>query len=178
MEKEAHLHLSFEIDQLTDSIVNAFSGDRFDTEVRLCTTADFKGVTKKLGWQFNWRSEVSNHNRMVSKLTIVNNPIVIQGLICIETMPDHVYMHLLESAPFNIGAGKVYIGVPGNLVAYACHQSFLLGFDGNIAFTAKTKLIQHYQKTLGAIHVGGHTMIIESAAAAKLIAKYFKNDSK
>jgi hypothetical protein len=30
---------------------------------------------------------------------------------------DHVYIHLIESAPFNKGKNKAYLGVPGNLVA-------------------------------------------------------------
>jgi len=30
-----------------------------------------------------------------------------------------VYMFLLESAPFNIGKGKLYEGIPGNLIAHA-----------------------------------------------------------
>jgi hypothetical protein len=40
---------------------------------------------------------------------------------------------------------------------------------------AKTKLIHHYEKTLGAVNVGGHLMIINTEAALKLIDKYFKN---
>lgn len=50
---------------------------------------------------------------------------------------EHVFMNLLESAPFNIGKNKIYEGVAGNLVAYACKISFQRGFDGNVAFTAK-----------------------------------------
>jgi hypothetical protein len=33
-------------------------------------------------------------------------------------------MHLVENAPFNKGQTKVYAGVAGNLVAYACKLSF------------------------------------------------------
>ncbi len=82
-------------------------------------------------------------------------------------------MHLLENAPFNVGQTKMYAGVAGNLVAFACKLAFQRGFEGNIAFLAKTKLIQHYEESLGAIHVGGRIMIIETQAALKLINKYF-----
>jgi len=44
-----------------------------------------------------------------------------------------------------------------------------------VQFTAKTKLIEHYERTLGAINVGGHLMVINTGAALKLIDKYFKN---
>jgi hypothetical protein len=82
-------------------------------------------------------------------------------------------MHLIESAPFNKGKDKVYAGVPGNLVAFACKLSFQRGFDGYLSFLSKTNLINHYEKILGAIHVGGHLMIINTTAALKLINKYF-----
>ena len=84
-------------------------------------------------------------------------------------------MHLVESAPFNKGKSKVYFGVPGNLVAFACRLSFQRGFEGNVSFISKTQLIDHYTKTLGAFHFGGRLMIIETQAAFKLIDKYFKN---
>ncbi len=88
---------------------------------------------------------------------------------------DHVYMLLLENAPFNIGNNKLYEGVAGNLVAHACKVSFQQGFDGFIAFTAKTNLIEHYQNKLGAYTLGGHRMIIPTDAAQVLVDKYFKS---
>lgn len=71
--------------------------------------------------------------------------------------------------------GRLYEEVAGNLVAYACKLSFQYGFDGFVSFTAKTKLIEHYEKTLGAYHFGGHRMIIPTKAAEKLDEKYFKS---
>jgi len=83
-------------------------------------------------------------------------------------------MDLLESAPFNIGKHKIYEGVAGNLVAYACKISFQKGFEGYVAFTAKTNLIDHYEKTLGAYLFKNQRMIIETHAARILVEKYFK----
>lgn len=83
-------------------------------------------------------------------------------------------MNLLENAPFNLGRTKLYEGVAGNLVAYACKISFQNGFDGYVSFTAKTKLIEHYKKTLNAITFGGQIMVINTLAASVLIYKYFK----
>jgi len=53
-------------------------------------------------------------------------------------------MHLIESNLFNRGVKKVYFGVPGNLVAFACKLSFDKGYDGYVSFESKTKLITHY----------------------------------
>jgi hypothetical protein len=84
-------------------------------------------------------------------------------------------MHLIESAKFNKGKSKVYFGVPGNLVAYACKVSVDKGFDGFLAFDAKTALIKHYQKLLHATHFRGLRMFIEPVAALRLISQYFKS---
>ena len=48
----------------------------------------------------------------------------------------------------------------------------------SIENVSKTQLIDHYIKTLGAFHFGGHLMIIETQAALKLIDKYFKNQEQ
>ncbi len=93
----------------------------------------------------------------------------------LEDKGDHVFMHLLESATFNKGKDKVCVGVPGNLVAYACKVAFEKGYDGFISFISKTVLRQHYQQTLGAKVLFGDTMIIDTPEAMKLINRYFKN---
>ena len=175
MKKEKKVHLDFVIDKLTNSIQNTISGDSFPTEVSRLTKGDLKQVTKTIGWNFNWKQELDNNNREVYKLTISNNPTIIQGLMSFSIKADHIYMDLLESAPCNLGKNKLYEGVPGNLVAYACKMSFQNGFDGFISFTAKTKLIKHYEKTLGAYHFGKHLMIIATNVAQELVDKYFKN---
>lgn len=69
----------------------------------------------------------------------------------------------------------MYSGVPGNLVAFACKLSFQRGHMGNVSFLSKTKLVEHYEKSLGAFHFGGRVMIIETQAALKLIGRYFQN---
>lgn len=175
MKKDKEIGLDFVVDKLTNSIENVLTGDSFATDISVISKADLKIATKKNGWVFNWMEEYKRPERDVYKLTIVNNQNIIQGLISLEVKSDHIYMHLLESAPFNKGKEKVYSGVPGNLVAFACKLSFQRGHEGNVAFISKTQLIDHYIETLGAIHFGGRLMIIETSAALKLINKYFQN---
>jgi hypothetical protein len=167
-------YLDFEVDKLTRSIENVASGDSFSTEISHLLISDLKQVTKKNGWLFNWRTELRSPEKEVYKLTIEGNPSIVQGLISLSVETDHIYMHLIESAPFNKGRSKVYVGVPGNLVAFACRLSFQRGYDGFVSFRAKTKLIEHYKKTLGAYHFGGNLMIVDAAPARILIEKYFK----
>ena len=175
MKRDEEKGLDFLVDKLTRSIENVVSGDSFSTDISVIDTQDLKTLTKKNGWLFNWKTEFAKKERDIYKLTIINNPSVIQGLISLEVKEDHVYMHLVENAPFNQGKNKMYSGVAGNLVAFACKLSFQRGHEGNIAFISKTQLIEHYVKTLGAIHFGGRLMIIETKAAVKLINRYFHN---
>ncbi len=175
MKKNSPIPLDFIIDKLTNSVENILTGDSFHTDITLVSVADLKTITKKNGWAFDWKYELKQPEREVYKLTIVNNSTIIQGLISIEVRSSHIYMHLIESAPFNKGKTKVYAGVPANLVAFACRLSFQRGFEGNVSFFSKTQLIDHYIKTLGAFHFGGRIMIIDTTAALTLIGKYFKN---
>ena len=174
MKKQNKIGLEFEVDKLTNSIENVKSGDSFPTEISLLTKVEVKELTKKNGWQFNWMSELKIPTREVYKLTITNNPNIIQGVVSLEVKADHVYMHLIESAPFNIGKSKTYLGVPGNLVAFACKLSFQRGGEGYVSFLSKTRLIEHYEKSLGAVHVGGRNMVITTETALRLTNKYFK----
>ena len=165
---------NFFIDKLTDSIQNTVSGDSFRTQVLPLTYQDLKHITKKNGWNFKWKQELNDCAKQVYKLTILNNPEIVQGLLTVSIEADHIFMNLLENAPFNIGKTKLYEGVAGNLVAFACRMSFQHGFDGYVAFVAKTKLINHYEATLGAYHFGGQRMIIPTPQAEFLVRKYFK----
>lgn len=173
--KQNPKHIEIEIDKLTNSIENTITGDSFQTDVSLISPNDLKSITKKNKWLFDWKGEFKQADRDIYKLTIKDNPNIIQGLISITEREDHVYLHLIESAPFNLGQNKVYLGVPGNLFAFACRVSFHRGFEGYVSFSAKTQLIEHYINTLGATNVGGQLMVINTNAALKLINKYFKN---
>ena len=164
--------IDIEIDKLCNSIENTISGDVFDTGVVQMFSKDIRQI-KKADWLFNWQEQIKLNDRATYKLVIKDNQKIIQGLISLSNRGDHLYMHLIESAKFNKGKTKIYTGVPGNLVAFACKLSFEEGYDGYLAFDAKTILIKHYQETLYATHFKGTKMIIETPAAHRLINRYF-----
>lgn len=175
MKKRKETGLDFEIDKLTNSIENTLTGEVFDTEVARLFAKDSKQI-KKTDWGFDWHKEFKNPANEIYKLTTINNPTIIQGLICFTDKGDHIFMPLIESAKFNRGTRKLYKGVAGNLIAYGCKVSFEKGYDGVISFIAKSQLIEHYQQTLGAkLFGGGNRMFIDSGEALKLIKQYFKN---
>ncbi len=174
MKKQQNTGLDFIIDKLTNSLENTLTGEVFNTEIIRLTSAEIKQI-KKADWQFDWLKELKDKTKEVYKLTTNNNPNIIQGLVSIEDKQDHIFMHLIESAKFNKGKDKVYFGVPGNLVAFACKISVDKGFEGFLAFDAKSALIKHYQESLNATHFRRLRMFIEPGAALKLISQYFKS---
>ena len=165
-----------EIDKLTRSIENAITGDSFKTELLELTSTDIRKL-KKSDWLFDWKTEAKQNDKTVYKLVIVGNPNIIQGLISLEDRGDHIFMALIESSKFNRGARKVYLGVPSNLVAFACKLSFDKGYSGYVSFESKTRLKEHYQKTLGAHVLFGNIMAIDTRAAIKLVRQYFSYNS-
>jgi hypothetical protein len=169
------MELDFEIDKITESIEDSQTGKVYKTLVLPITQADLKEVNKRNGWHFDWKFEFSQPEYKVYKLVTEKEPDIIQGLISLEKKEGFVLMPLIESAPLNFGKEKKFVGVPCNLVAYACKLSKEYGFDGIVAFDSKTTLISHYEKALGAVHIGGQRMIIYEERAEYFINKYFPN---
>jgi hypothetical protein len=170
-------HLSFEVDKITNSIEEAANGKKHETEITPITAQEIKTILKKDGCSFNWKMEFNASDHQIYKLTVEGSP-VIQGLISLEPKPDEFFieMHLIESAPLSLGKDKKYVGIPGNLVAFACKMSFELDLEGYVAFTAKTNLVEHYIKTLGAsVIYSNNRMCIFTEEAKNLVNSYDKD---
>lgn len=167
----------FYIDKITDCIEECSTGKSFTTVVNTVTSQDIQSIYKKDGWQFNWKKEYKEPGHQIFKL-LIRNDSQIQGLVSLQAMDNDRYieMHLIETAPHNYGKAKRFLGVPGNMVAFACKLSFEKGYEGFVAFTAKTRLIEHYRKTLGAqLVMGKNRMIIFPQQALFLVNSYYKH---
>jgi hypothetical protein len=104
------MELDFEIDKITESIENAETGETLNTLVLPVSKSDLKEVTKKNGWLFNWKFEYDQTERQVYKLVAKNEPQTIHGLVSLEKRTGHVFMTLIENAPFNSWEGKKVSG--------------------------------------------------------------------
>ncbi|MGI4742749.1 MAG: hypothetical protein ACRYG7_46925 [Janthinobacterium lividum] len=165
--------LNIRVDKLTNSIENATTHESFRTLLRRLTVKEANTLRKE-DWDFDWVREARDKSREVYVLCTVDNPTIIHGIISIEDQGTHMYMHLVESAPFNKGKTKTYLGVLGNMAAFVCQRAFEKNYDGFVAFESKTKLIEHYKKTLEAEQMGsGIRMSIGTRAAIKLVKQYF-----
>jgi len=165
--------LDFIIDKITHSIECKATGEKITTEILPFQREDLKAVLKKYGWKFTWKKEWGDPDKEVYKL-LIEGDTFIQGLISFSIKSDHIALELIESAPPNIGEHKRFLGIAGNLIAFACKRSFEKGFDGYVAFIAKTNLINHYKNSLGAFHIGNQRMIINTEAAWNLVKQYYQ----
>lgn len=109
MKKSKINYLDFEIGKLTRFVENVLSGDSFPTVIGYLTRADLKQVIKKNGWLFNWKKELDIDSRETYELTIQGNPCVIQELVGISVEDDHMYMHLIESAPYLLSDSHIAV---------------------------------------------------------------------
>lgn len=155
-------------------IENRISDERFETVVAEITKKDIPRLNKKF-WSFDWKKEHKQPDRVVYKLTTIENPDVIQGLISTTDAGDHIFVHLAESAPFNRGKNRHYHLVGVHLFAFACKQSFEKGYEGFISLESKSGLVEHYVTTLGAQQMGRSLrMFIDTPSARNLITLYSK----
>jgi hypothetical protein len=115
--------MNVRIDKLTKSIQLRITGEVFDTMIEQLWPTD-SDLLKNGAWQFDWVRELHQKNREVYKLTTILNATIVQGLISLEDLRDHIFVHLIENANFNVGSQKLFEGVPGNLFAFACKKSF------------------------------------------------------
>lgn len=164
------------VDKLTSSIENVVTGEVFSTTILRVGKSEITRVRKR-DWKFDWARELNSTEREVYGLTTTENLHLLHGLISIEWRMNFVFMHLLESAKFNLGKNKIYAGVAPNLVAFACRTSFQKGGEGVVAFVSKSRLVDHYKQMLGAKQVGSNPMslFIDTKEAAALVRRYFND---
>ena len=169
--------VGIEIDEITNCLIDASTGEECETEYHLIDKPISKKVVNKLkceGWLFDW-SVPQNNGSNVYKLTLKGDELI-QGLIAIQPHEDAcaMYVEIVESAPHNIGKHKTFKGVGPHLFAIACKLSFEVGYDGAVYFISKTKLVEHYMKSLNAKIIGDRKLLIDTSEAKVLVEKYFK----
>lgn len=102
-------------------------------------------MKKEDGWEkeFDWMIYFHRPNHEVYKMVIPGND-EIQGAVALEPRREHVFVHLVESAPHNRQPDQEFMLVGLHLFAYACQRSVELGFEGFVSLVAKTALIRLY----------------------------------
>lgn len=160
------------IDKVTDCLEVTSTGELVSTHFKEVVTR-FKRVDNK-GWKFDW-AKTQDNGYTVFEL-FVDGEAEVQGRISMRIDGGVADVDIVEVAPHNYGHAGKYYGVGAHLFAIACNYSYNNNCDGVVAFTAKSDLIEHYQKTLGAQIAIGRRMYIDERAAYELMNKYIREE--
>ncbi len=176
------MEIDIKIDSLTNCLTSEETHEEFDTEYKLFRKTISTSQATELqnsGWLFDWSIPQLKGEEVFGLYIEGDN--VLQGLIALkhERQNYFTFVDIVESAPQNRGKNKKFSGVGAHLFAIACKLSFEVGNDGYVSFLAKTDLVEHYAKTLGAISISGdgRKMVITTEPAIKLVKKYFKEEN-
>ena len=162
------------IDKLTPCLIEIATGKVLDTTFSVASASEITGLQAK-GWLFDWTDEELSYCN-IYKLQLKDDDVV-QGLVAAEVVRGAVYVHIVESAPHNLGKDKKYDGVGGHLFAIAIKLSLVNGFGGYVFFDAKNpELVDHYSKELNARLLGAtiheYRMEINEDHAQAIINEY------
>ncbi|WP_212005528.1 hypothetical protein [Chitinophaga sp. HK235] len=127
----------------------------------------FEGSLER--FSFDWSKE---WQRGIFKLTVIPEDRLL-GLmsIAVISLEQRLDIRLLELSDENIGTNKEFDRVAGCLIAYACRESFRLGFDGFVSLMPKTKLVAHYIFKCGFVPLGRY-LVVDGTASRTLIHEY------
>jgi hypothetical protein len=171
LEKEME-GISIPVDRLTESIEDAETGERHETAL-LRVQPEQAHTIKKSHWLFDWHWEIKQPEREIYKFVKVVEPRVIRGLVSLEDMGNPLHLHLIENAKANRLKNKKYLGVAGNLFAFACKRSFELGYEGFITFDSKTNLVNHYIRSFGSKATGRHKAVFRYGSCKRACISVF-----
>lgn len=163
------------LDELTPCLRRASDGKIVET-----TVVELSSARGLKDWEFDWARPIRAGEKVLGLKAKGDDRL--QGLVALVPDPKNYAMRvdIVESAPFNNPHNKKfvtkeYVGVGGHLFAEAVRQSYDAGFDGYVVFRAKTNLIEHYEKALGAILISPRErlMVIDEKGAKILYERYY-----
>ncbi len=121
--------------------------------------SDFKNLSIDRYW-FSWKEEKGYD---ILKLTIEGNEDIL-GLMSLRYIEEEkrVEIRLLCCSKENVGSDKMYSGIAGCLIAYACRQAIVRYPDFPcVSLVPKTRLREYYVKEYGMIPAGKSLCLIE-----------------
>ncbi len=165
------------IDCLTDCLIKRRTGEKVETIYKKCDTVITSEVAKKYmenGWKFDWSIPQEDKCEVYELFAVGDSEV--QGRVAFKhiTEEKYTYLELIEAAPGNVGMTGKYEGVGGHLFAIVCKHSLEVGNDGYVQFEPKTKLIEYYQKKIGAKIISDRSMYVDTKVANELVNKYFR----
>src|SRR5690606_6762926 len=151
------------------NIVEVLTGKIYPIEVLPVENSDYKSLVKAR-YFFDRKEE---RKKEVYKLVIKGQSDILV-LISIEKIPSEWTIHkrLLTVSKENLGNGKVFENVAGNLIAYAAKLAVAdFGELACISLRPKSSIAQHYINKYN-MNVTGMTLSLEAPEIVNLINKY------
>lgn len=151
-------------------IIEVASGTRKPIIIREAEASDFKILVKKR-FSFVWKT--FKNTTTIYKLQIEGDEDIL-GVMGLIDWPKEkrIEIKLLASSVENIGKGKIYEGIAGSLIAFACRLAVAkYGADACVSLVPKTELIEHYMQKYYMQHAGWQ-LYLEGKELNKLLKEY------
>lgn len=164
------MEVAISIDKITDCLIDTTTGREVETEYRMRETPirpkDYKG------WKFDW--SITEKNGYAIYELFLKGDDTVQGRISLKIDGGVADVDIVETAPHNYSHRGMYEGVGAHLFAIACQVSFDAGYDGFVAFTSKSDLVEYYKEKLNAKVFRDRRMYIDEEAAQILLDRYMR----
>lgn len=153
------------------TILEVATGKRRIVEVKPVEKKDFQKLTSKrysFPWK-QWRDKAA-----VYKLSL-RSTMDIVGVMAISDIPgdQRIEIGLIAVSTENAGANKIFDGIAGCLIAFACQEAARkYGHDACVSLIPKTRLRSHYIAKYGMIDSGGLHLFLEGQSLFNIISKY------
>lgn len=152
---------------LKEAIIFNPTGKKHNAIATIATLKEIK--QNKEQFHFNFENKAKQFT--VYKITKENDD-VIQAFVSVEPNIGVLQCSNMETNNINKSPLCIHGGIGKSIIALCCKISFDMGFDGYIAFEAKTNLFNYYTR-YGAKRIGGLKMYVDTKAAEKLVDIYF-----
>lgn len=150
-------------------ITHVESSEKKDVVIELVLEHDYLFITEA-DYHFDWELEKNNS---VYKLKLPDDDEIL-GLMSLKVISSEsrIEIVLLASSVENTGNNKIYDGIAGNLIAFACRESIkLYAENACVSLHPKTELRNYYMTKYG-FENGGRQIYLDSTPLFNLIAKY------
>jgi hypothetical protein len=149
-------------------IIERANGKEHKVKIEPLADKDYGKITKSRCF-FDWRTEKENQ---VFKITFEGSDGILGLISLIEHTDKRVQINLLAVSKENRGKKKIYEGIAGNLIAWACREAVKqFGEDACVSLISKTKLVKYYMKEYGMIKAG-QSLFLSDEPLLIILEKY------
>lgn len=155
------------------TIVEVRTGERKKVEIKPIERPDFKKLTKRR-YSFPWKEWQGKAE--LYKLCFVGSGDIL-GVMAITDVPgdQRIEISLLAVSIENIGSSKIYDGIAGCLIAYACQKATnKYGKNACVSLVPKTVLRQYYVTKYGMSDIGMRQLFLEEESLVNIISTYIQ----